>query len=88
MGCYFLLQGNLPNPGTEPGFPELQADSLPTKLQGKPVAEPQMETRPPYILSLLGHQPSMVPWLALLYSDGPGSNSCSATDSLWQNLGE
>ena len=60
MGCYFLLQGNLPNPGIEPGFPELQADSLPTKLQGKPVAEPQMETRSPYILSLLGHQPSMV----------------------------
>lgn len=24
-----------------------------------------------------------LPWLAFLYSDGLGSNSCSATDSLW-----
>ena len=27
--------GDLPNPGIEPGSPTLQADSLPTKLQGK-----------------------------------------------------
>ena len=27
--------GDLPNPGIEPGSPALQADSLPTKLQGK-----------------------------------------------------
>ena len=26
----------LPNPGIEPGSPELQADSLPTELPGKP----------------------------------------------------
>ena len=27
--------GDLPDPGIEPGSPELQADSLPTELQGK-----------------------------------------------------
>ena len=30
--------GDLPNPGTEPGSPALQADSLPTKLLGKPIS--------------------------------------------------
>ena len=28
--------GDLPNPGIEPRSPALQADSLPTELQGKP----------------------------------------------------
>ena len=28
--------GDLPDPGTEPGSPALQADSLPTELSGKP----------------------------------------------------
>ena len=36
VGCQFLLQGNLPDPGIEPGSPVLQADSLQTDLQGKP----------------------------------------------------
>ena len=27
---------DLPHPGIEPGSPELQADSLPTELSGKP----------------------------------------------------
>ena len=31
MDCYFLLQGNLPNPGIEPGSPALQADALPSE---------------------------------------------------------
>ena len=31
-----LLQGNLPDPGIKPGFPALQADSLPSELAGKP----------------------------------------------------
>ena len=29
---------DLPDPGTEPGSPALQADSLPTELSGKPTA--------------------------------------------------
>ena len=35
MGCRFLLQGNLPNPGIEPGSPASQADSLPPVSPGK-----------------------------------------------------
>ena len=34
-GLPFPSPGDLPNPGTEPGSPALQADSLPTELQGK-----------------------------------------------------
>ena len=36
VGCRFLLQGNLPNPGIKLGSPALQADSLPAELPGKP----------------------------------------------------
>ena len=32
----FLSPGDLPNPGSEPGSPALQEDSLPTELSGKP----------------------------------------------------
>ena len=35
-GLPFPSPGNLPNPGIEPGSPVLQADCLPTELQGKP----------------------------------------------------
>ena len=31
VGCHSLLQGDLPNPGIEPGSPALQADSLPSE---------------------------------------------------------
>ena len=31
--------GDLPNPRVEPGFPALQADSLPSEPPGKPVLE-------------------------------------------------
>ena len=36
-GCHSLPQGNLPDPGIEPGSPALQADSLPPELLGKPL---------------------------------------------------
>ena len=36
-GLPFPSPGDLPDPGIEPGSPELQADSLPTELRGKPV---------------------------------------------------
>ena len=36
-GLPFPSPGDLPNPGTEPGSPALQADSLLTELQGKPL---------------------------------------------------
>ena len=35
-GLPFPSAGDLPDPGIEPGLPELQADSLPTELRGKP----------------------------------------------------
>ena len=35
-GLPFPSPGDLPDPGIEPGSPALQADSLPTELQGKP----------------------------------------------------
>ena len=38
-GLPFPSPGDLPSLGTEPGSPALQADSLPTELQGKPKYE-------------------------------------------------
>ena len=35
-GLPFLPPGHLPDPGTKPRYPALQADSLPTELQGNP----------------------------------------------------
>jgi len=37
-GLPFPSLGDLPNPGTELVSPALQADSLPTELQGKPIS--------------------------------------------------
>ena len=37
-GLPFPSPGDFPNPGIELGSPELQADSLPTELRGKPVS--------------------------------------------------
>ena len=39
-GLPFPSLGDLPNPGIEAGSPALQADSLPTELQGKPTKLP------------------------------------------------
>ena len=36
VGCHFLLQGNLPDPGIKPGSPILQADALPSEAPGEP----------------------------------------------------
>ena len=37
-GLPFLPPEDLPDPGIELGSPELQADSLPTEVSGKPLA--------------------------------------------------
>ena len=37
VGCHFLLQGNLPDPGIELRSPTLQADALTSEPPGKPV---------------------------------------------------
>ena len=36
VGCHFLLLGDLPDPGIEPGSPALPAVSLPIEQQGNP----------------------------------------------------
>ena len=36
VSCHFLLQGDLPDPGTKPASPALQVDSLPSESPGKP----------------------------------------------------
>ena len=40
-GLLFSPPGDLSNPGIEPRSPALQADSLPTELQGKPLGPPK-----------------------------------------------
>ena len=35
VGCHFILQGDLPDPGMEPRSLALQAESLPTEPPGK-----------------------------------------------------
>ena len=42
-GLPFPSPGDLPNPGIEPGSPALQAGSLPTELQGKPIQKYMLE---------------------------------------------
>ena len=37
-GLPFPSQGDLPDPGIEPGSPALQADSLPSEPPGKPIS--------------------------------------------------
>ena len=37
-GLPFPSPGDLLHPGTDPGFPELQVDSLPRELPGKPLS--------------------------------------------------
>ena len=37
VGCHFLLQRNLPDPGIKPRSPALQADALTSELPGKPI---------------------------------------------------
>jgi len=36
-GLPFSSPGDLPDPGIEPRFPELQTDSLPSEPSGKPI---------------------------------------------------
>ena len=47
VGCHFLLQGNLPDPGMEPGSPAPAGGFFPTDPPGKPFkARGQMRTGP------------------------------------------
>ena len=55
-GLPFPSPGNLPDPGIKPRSPALQADSLPTELQGKPkvVCLWLWNGRPSRVLNYLG----------------------------------
>ena len=44
VGSLFILQGDLPNPGTEQRSPALWADSLPAELPGKPILKDQFSS--------------------------------------------
>ena len=50
---WVLLQGYLPDPGIEPGSSALQADSLPTELQGNPC---RFAMREAFLFSYLGRK--------------------------------
>ena len=45
-GLPFPFPGDLPDPGIEPGFPLLQAESLPSELQGSPNATTKRSCMP------------------------------------------
>ena len=45
MGCHFLFQGNLPNPGIELGSLALQADSLLSEPLGNPKVRSVLQAR-------------------------------------------
>ena len=47
-GLPFTSPGDLPNSGIEPGSSALQADSLPTELQGKPLFPHRALAKGPY----------------------------------------
>ena len=54
-GLPFPSPGDLSNPGIKPGSPELQVDSLPTDLQGKP----------PILLNSSEKKPCQIPMLEI-----------------------
>ena len=59
----FSRPGDLPNPGTDPGFPALQADFLPSEPPGKPKALERLYGS--YIFNHLRN------WQAVSQSGGP-----------------
>ena len=61
MGCHFLLQGGLPNPGIELESPALQADSLLSEPPGKLRASDEKNYIPELVKSG-GH----IPWVLTL----------------------
>ena len=68
-GLPFPSPGDLPNPGIEPRSPALQADSLPTELQGKHISSVQ---------SLSRVQLFATPWIAACQASLSITNSRSS----------
>jgi len=79
--------GDLPDPGIEPKFPALQADSLPSKPPGKPppkmlVAHSCLTLCDPIDFSVSGFlQAIILEWVTIPFSRGsshPGDRTCLA----------
>ena len=87
-GLPFPSPGDLPNPGIEPRSPALQADSLPTELQGKPSLAIYLKYSSVYmsILKLPNH-PSLPPFpLATTSSTTNSFKFCIETQKIESNL--
>ena len=69
--CHFLLQGYLPDPGIEPGSSALQADSLPTELQGNPC---RFAMREAFLLRYLGRKDACLEMASSLSLEGSSRN--------------
>ena len=61
-GFPFPFPGDLPDPGTEPGFPEFQADSLPSEPPGKPKG---------YLNTIMAIHSSTIAW-KIPWTEEPG----------------
>ena len=46
VGCHFLLQGDLPDPGIKPRSPAFQTDTLTPEPPGKPCQPPEQDAKP------------------------------------------
>ena len=85
VGHHALLQGNLPNPGTESRSPALQVGSLPAELPGEPRSNSGMETR--------GAGPYSSFLLPVTYRSGqmlscPRPQFLEITPIWWEGMGE
>ena len=88
-GLPFPSPGDLPNPGIEPGSPALQADSLPTELQGKPqiIIDYHYEHslyRLKFILIILNVSRHCVTWTQSF----KWTQNCGAGEDSWEPLGQ
>ena len=52
-GLPFPSPGDFPNPGTEPGFPALQTDALPSEPPGKPLVQSRYSNSHWYIIIII-----------------------------------
>ena len=72
VDCHFLLQGNLPDPGIEPGSPALQADALPPEPPG---------TLPLYSIHFLKRTTYVITWMEKVEMKNPLPSSYTITDT-------
>ena len=76
IGLPFPSPGDLPDPGTKPRSPTLQADSLPTELGGKPKVKMKVAQSCPTLFSSM----DCSPW------NSPGQDTGVGSLSLLQGI--